>query len=228
MVEETIITLDLPTNCIKASCEYHYLESKVKLLLSKACISFCSECIDRCCRQDICSESISSYWLRIIWSLCGHEISQYDDDKGWLSSYGCNLTAGRPPVCYEFFCNRMLEKIPKGTYLSCLKNISKLPSFVGKNALGNSHLVTLSSKEILSLLNFNRLRNRISKCLNLYKEYERQLYTVAFDSTINRRTQTSYDLEKKSTKKKNTQMNFAHYRTRRFTGSPINPAPGEL
>jgi hypothetical protein len=169
------MTLDLPKQCITAAFEYHYLESKVQLLLSKASISFCSECIDPCCTKDICSESVDSYWLRIIRSLCGHRTSQYDNDAGWLSSYGCNLTGGRPPVCYEFYCDRILGVIPGGTYSSCLNKASKLISLMGKNALGNRHLVTLSSKEILSVLNFNRLRNRIVKCLKLYKQYERQL-----------------------------------------------------
>ena len=172
------MTFDLPKQCIKAACEYHYLESRVQLLLSKASISFCSECIDRCCTKDICSESIHSYWLRIIRSLCGHRTSQYDDDTGWLSSYGCNLIGGRPPVCYEFYCDRILGAIPGGNYSRCLNNISKLPSLIGKNALGNGHLVTLSSKEILSFLNFDRLRNRIVKFLKLYKQIKKARKTT--------------------------------------------------
>lgn len=143
--------------------------------LSEACVSFCSECLDRCCREEICSESVGSYWLRIIWSLCGHEISEYDEDSGWLSSQGCKLAAGRPPICYEFVCNKISHEVSKGPYLRCLQTVSKLPSFAGKNAIGNRHLVTLSSSEIISRLDFVRLRKRIAKCLNLYVGCEKLL-----------------------------------------------------
>jgi hypothetical protein len=175
MVKELIKAVDWPTDLMLAANEYLFLESKVNFLISQACSCSCRECKDRCCRKEYCSESVSSCWLRIIWTLCSNDISNYDEEKGWLSPYGCHLTAGRPPVCYDFFCNRILEKNPMGTYVASLIKISKLPGFIGKNALGTRHLVTLSSKEVFRLLNFNRLRNRIAKCLELCEQCERQL-----------------------------------------------------
>ncbi len=175
MVKEPKIAHDWPTDLMLAANEYLFLESKVNSLISQACGCFCSECIDRCCKKDICSESISSCWLRIVWSLSGHEISQYGEAKGWLSSYGCHLTAGRPPVCYDFLCNRILEENPMGAYVSSLIKICNLPGWMGKNALGTRHLVTLSSKEVFYLVNFNRLRNRIAKGLELCEQCEKQL-----------------------------------------------------
>jgi len=175
MVKELIIAHDWPTDLMLAANEYLFLESKVNSLVSQACSCFCTECKDRCCRKEYCSESVSSYWLRIIWTLRGNDISNYDEEKGWTSPYGCHLTAGRPPVCYDFLCNRILEENPMGTYVASLIKICKLPGWMGKNALGTRHLVTLSSKEVFSILNFNRLRNRIAKCIELFEQCEKQL-----------------------------------------------------
>lgn len=169
MVKGNKMTQDLPVDYVMAARDYSCLETKVKIFISKACLSYCSRCGTLCCKRSICSESIDSHWLRIVWSLRGHEMGQYDGIMGWLSSYGCNLTAGRPPVCYMFFCNRIVEEIPTATYLCRLKAISELVTFAGKNAVGNRHLVTLSAEDIMTNLDFNRLRNRIAKCLQLYR-----------------------------------------------------------
>ena len=175
MVKELIIAPDWPTDLMLAASEYLFLESKVNFLISQACRCFCSECKERCCGKEYCSESVSSCWLTIIWTLCGNNIFNYDEEKGWLSPYGCHLTAGRPPVCYDFFCNRLLEEDPIGTYVASLNKIANLPRLMGKNALGTRHLVTLSSREVFCLLNFNRLRNRMAKCLELCEQCEKQL-----------------------------------------------------
>ena len=109
------------------------------------------------------------------WQLQGYTSAQYDDSKGWLLSEGCRLISGRPPVCYEYLCNRMLEEIPEDAYLDNLKAISALPAFAGKNALGNKHLVTLSSEQILTRMNFGKLRRQIAKSLNLFQRYETEM-----------------------------------------------------
>jgi hypothetical protein len=173
------MTNNIPDNCIKAAYEYSSLEIKVKQLLIKISYPFCTECKACCCREDICSESFNSDWLRIIRSLYDERNSQYDDKKGWLSSYGCKLTAGRPPVCYEYFCDKIIEATPNEKYFRSLKSISKLPSFIGEKALGNSHLVTLSHNEIESRIKISRLRNRIQRGLDKFQEYERQFTRFA-------------------------------------------------
>ena len=119
--------------------------------------------------------NLNSFWLRFIWEMYNHNSSQYHDSRGWLSSNGCILPVGRPLVCYEYLCESILEKISEKSYLKCLKELSRLLTLVGQNALGNCHLVTLSSKQILTQLNFKRLRGRISKALYLYYKYERDL-----------------------------------------------------
>ena len=110
-----------------------------------------------------------------MWQSYNHNFSQYHDSKGWLSSNGCLLSVGRPPVCYAYLCDNILEKISEKPYLNCLKELSRLVTWAGQKALGNRHLVTLSSKQVLTQLNFKRLKGRISKSLCLYYEHERDL-----------------------------------------------------
>jgi len=62
-----------------------------------------------------------------------------------------------------------------GAYAASLIKICNLPGYMGKNALGSRHLVTLSSNEVFSILNFKRLRNRIAKCIELFEQCEKQL-----------------------------------------------------
>ena len=111
----------------------------------------------------------------------GHTLTQYDPARGWLLSDGCRLIAGRPPVCYEFLCNKILEELSEGPYLDNLKAISTLPAFAGKNALGNKHLVTLSSEQILKRINFEKLRRQIAKAFDLLKQYESAITANPFD-----------------------------------------------
>ena len=170
-----VTTGSLSRDCIKAILEYQDLEQKVRQLILRACEPFCSVCSDCCCKKDFCSESLHSFWLRMTWQLQGYTSAQYDDSKGWLLSEGCRLISGRPPVCYEYLCNKMLGEMSEGVQLDNLKAISALPAFAGKNALGNKHLVTLTSEQILTRMKFIKLRRQIAKSLNLFKQYEREM-----------------------------------------------------
>jgi hypothetical protein len=109
------------------------------------------------------------------WQLHGYAAAQYDGSEGWLLSEGCRLISGRPPVCYEYLCNRILGEMSEGVYLDNLKAISALPAFAGKNALGNKHLVTLSSEQILERMNFKKLERQLAKSLYLFHHYEREM-----------------------------------------------------
>ncbi len=147
--------------CIQTAREYRQLEMQVSFRLSRFCHDFCSGCGD-CCKADICVEAIESAWLRIVRNQGGDGTSRFSRSTGWLSSKGCRLKAGRPPLCYEFFCERGTDHFRKEDILDPILAISKLPSMAGQNALGKRHLVTLEEEEILHKLNFNRLRKKIA------------------------------------------------------------------
>lgn len=166
---------DFPCGFTEAAEAYLFLEQKVRRLTAGMCFPFCSRCSGACCREDICRESIESFWLSSIWQMRNHHIARYHPQRGWLAPKGCMISAGRPPVCYDFLCDRMLESLPAGPHLTCLKELSRLPGRAGERALGNRHLVTLSAEQVLRRLNLERLRGRIEKAMDRCGEWEDKL-----------------------------------------------------
>ena len=183
-------TFGLPRDFITTIQEYQSLEQKVSQQVVSVCRPFCSACSNCCCKTDFCSESLDSYWLRMTWRLAGHDRFQYDDSIGWLSSDGCRLTAGRPPVCYEYLCDGMIADIPADR-LSRVKVVTTLLSSTGKNALGSRHLVTLTSEQILTRMNFGKLRRRIAKSRYLLQEYEAALPSLQVIAAQNKNKPSS-------------------------------------
>ena len=176
-MNQDLMTSGLSHDFVMAILEYQSLEQKVNQLVVRVCRPFCSSCSNCCCKTDFCSESFDSYWLRMTWKLSDHHRSQYDDSIGWLLSEGCRLNTGRPPVCYEYLCNRIIAEIP-GESLDGVKIVSGLLSFAGRNALGNRHLITLSSEQILTRVNFKKLRKQIAKSLYLLNKYTSEFPTL--------------------------------------------------
>ena len=161
--------------CLKVVYEYANLESQVRRLLNRFCSPHCSDCIDCCCKEKFCNESLGSFWLNMVWQNSGYDLSQYNAGSGWLTCDGCRLVAGRPPVCYSFICKEILKNPSQSDHLQIMVNIAKLMPLVGKNAIGNKHLVTLSAQEVLEHLNFTKLSALIAKCLKLFEQYEKEL-----------------------------------------------------
>ena len=151
----------LSDSCLQTAHEYRQLEMQVSLCLSPFCHSFCNGCGD-CCKADICVEAVESAWLRIVREQEGSKISKFCRTTGWLSSKGCRLKAGRPPLCHEFFCDRVTDHFRNERILDPIHAISKLPTLAGQKALGKRHLVALEEDEILHKLDFNRLRRKIA------------------------------------------------------------------
>lgn len=165
----------LPKPCIAAALKYRYLELEINRTISSICSPFCRPCKGGCCRTEICAESISSFWLHLVGTVGNHSPVQFDENQGWLAPNGCRISAGRPPLCYEFLCDKIFENIPPGSFSRSLKELCQSLSLVGKNALGNRHLVTLSSRAIASKLNFKKLEARIAAATESYKRYKKDL-----------------------------------------------------
>ena len=172
---EPTLEKSLPAGCMSAVLDYQFLEKKVRRLISWLCYPFCSTCRGSCCSEIMCRESLESFWLRRVWRSCGHTYSQYDASRGWLLSDGCRLTAGRPPVCYEYLCDRILGELSDTPQLGHLRELCGLISSVGRKALGGGHLVTLSSDQVLTRFDPARMRKKVSQALSLYHEHERDL-----------------------------------------------------
>lgn len=165
----------LPRQCKAAALKYRQLELEINHTISSICSPFCRPCKGDCCKAEICVESVSSYWLRLVRAVGDHKPVQFDEIRGWLAPNGCRISAGRPPLCYEFLCDKIFENSPPGSFSRSLKDISRLLSMASKNALGNRHLVSLSSKAISTRLNCKKLEARIAAAAESFKRYKKDL-----------------------------------------------------
>lgn len=158
---------NVSSDCLVSVQEYLHLEQKIRQLLTQYCAPFCVDCRGSCCKEEICQEALTSDWLNLVWYHSGTRETEFDPVYGWLTRQGCVLNAGRPPVCYEFICNRVFKNLPQTMPLMHLRNIASLLSSAGKNALGTRHLVTLSLSDIINRLNHDRLQRRLHKARQL-------------------------------------------------------------
>ncbi|MBT0665900.1 hypothetical protein KI809_16440 [Geobacter pelophilus] len=140
---------------------YSELEARINGAVAAACQPVCRLCRECCCAVRFCRESVDSYWLGIIAAVSGQDVGAFDEGRGWLSSQGCRLKVGRPPVCYEFFCEAIVTAEVNPAVVYALKVLGRLPGFVGARALGGRHLVTLSRFE-LSRVPIAKIRQRVA------------------------------------------------------------------
>ncbi|MBN2340459.1 MAG: hypothetical protein JXX29_12380 [Deltaproteobacteria bacterium] len=91
--------------------KYMDVEREIASLWPKSFARICAACADICCRPHMADEVLDSDWL--------NAISQQAHGKWWraarfsecraLGSNGCMLQHGKPPFCYSFYCDRLLE-----------------------------------------------------------------------------------------------------------------------
>lgn len=151
---------------------YAELEQGVQDLIAGRCRAVCELCTACCCRAEICEEAVSSPFLRTI-----HQREVLDSDGyGFLDIGGCALHAGRPPVCYEFFCDELLAAQEDDLHRYVLRALGRLLSLVGEQALGKAHLVELMSPEPLEQVDFEKMENRARRALKAL-DVIRQFYS---------------------------------------------------
>ena len=137
--------------------EYTELERKVQELVSAQCRESCGLCTACCCRADLCEEALESPFLCAV-----HGRNELESDRyGFLTETGCSLEMGRPPVCYEFFCDDLMAAQPDDLHRDVLRVLGRLPSYAGENAHGDAHLVEVMQEEELEHLAFQRLEKQM-------------------------------------------------------------------
>ena len=136
--------------------EYVALERGVQELIREQCREICELCTACCCRADLCEEALDSPFLRAV-----HGKDELDSDRyGFLAETGCALEIGRPPVCYEFFCNELLAAQPDDLHRDILCILGRLPACAGENARVDTHLVEIMQEEELEHMAFQRLKKQ--------------------------------------------------------------------
>lgn len=139
---------------------YAALERRVQELVRAQCQEICRYCAVRCCRADICEEALHSPFLRAL-----HQRSELETDRyGFLTECGCALDLGRPPVCYEFFCEEILNAQPDELHRKVLTVLGRLPGCAGELVPGETHLSEIRQPEQLEKLDLQTLENQLRQC----------------------------------------------------------------
>lgn len=143
---------------------YFQLERGVQALMGPLCGPQCAACEAVCCNAGICVETTEVPWLKQVRRVAKGLSKKYNPDTGWLTATGCGLTAGRPPVCYGFFCDRLITTLdPERAF--ALRVAGRLLFYAGARALGDRHLCEVTEPEDLNRFRPERLLRKIDEAL---------------------------------------------------------------
>jgi len=88
---------------------------------------------------------------------------------GWLTEAGCSLPLGRPPVCYQFVCGKILEAQATDEQRYLMKVYANLINHVGKTALGHNHLVAIMDSDRIAQLDYARFARRLNEARQAFE-----------------------------------------------------------
>jgi hypothetical protein len=142
--------------------EYAAFETEVRQEIADICAPHCLVCEHVCCRPEYCRENIDSPFLRLLSSKTLPN-TVYSAERGWLRSTGCALSAGRPPVCYQFNCKKIFDSLPDDIHRYLLGVLSELIAHVGKRAFGSRHLVEIMHAAELERVDVDRFYKRLNE-----------------------------------------------------------------
>ena len=91
------------------------------------------------------------------------QTDQFCDSYGFLSERGCTLPHGRPPVCYEFFCDDQIYFQPDELHGEILQILGALPNHATQKALGDQPIVEIIKEEALDDLDFQGLEKQLEE-----------------------------------------------------------------
>ena len=143
------------------SKNYLSLEKEIQKRTHQLSNPYCTQCSTICCSEEMCRESIESPFLSI---LIQKQNMDYDPQNGWLSPIGCRLNYGRPLVCYEFFCQRILDS--HNFRASNIQWIIKEFISIGNRAYGNTHLICIDNLKTISQKKMVKMNNKIKQLMN--------------------------------------------------------------
>ena len=138
-------------------------ETNVRELMQQLCSETCGLCTACCCRADICEEVTDSAFLSLLLKHQGISTDDMDDRYGWLAQDGCTLEYGRPPICYAYFCDELLDRISDETAQWVIQVLGRLIFHVGEDAGAGCHLTEIGTAAGLSNVNTETLLERIEQ-----------------------------------------------------------------
>ncbi len=147
--------------------DYAAFEAEVGAFSSNLWFQWCSNCREVCCKAAYCRETLESPFLFLLSKNHCLEIS-CRTQKFWLNESGCQLSVGRPPVCYEFLCGTILDAQQTGMHRYAMMVLAKLISHIGKRALGSSHLIEIMDPDDLKKVRYSRFQKRLSEARSAF------------------------------------------------------------
>jgi hypothetical protein len=140
---------------------YVSLEKEIQKLIYQAYHHYCEKCSSRCCREEMCRESIESSFLAM---LVEEQGARYDARNGWMGPSGCRLAYGRPLVCYEFFC----DDISRRHSFQNIKITEIVHAFttIGARAHGSKHLLCIENLDIISSEKIEKMISKTGSVMN--------------------------------------------------------------
>lgn len=142
---------------------YIELECAVRELMGQLVSHTCGMCTACCCRVDICEETLQSAFLALLLKDQELGAKDLDDRYGWLDQRGCSLDYGRPPICYAYFCDQLLARLPDDDARLATRVLGQLLHHVGRNALGEWHLVEIRNSDDLEKVDFDAILERMDE-----------------------------------------------------------------
>jgi hypothetical protein len=155
---------------------YAELEESVRALMTRLFSSTCGECTACCCRADICEEALESAFLSKLLKEQGLSEDNMDDRYGWLHLHGCSLKYGRPPVCYAFFCDELLARLPDDEARYAARMLGRLLHYIGKKAVGGWHLVEIMNPDDLNKVQLDELSLRMKDAQQAFQVLKQFVY----------------------------------------------------
>lgn len=156
---------------------YIELETTIRELMGRLFSDTCGMCTACCCRADICEEAVQSAFLSLLLERQGLSAETMDDRFGWLDLHGCSLEYGRPPVCYAFFCDELLARLPDDEARWVVRILGRLIEYVGENAYNGGHLVEIMTREDLKHIDPAAIARRLEKATAALEVIEQYLDT---------------------------------------------------
>jgi len=138
---------------------YTNLEREVQKLVREQCIGLCKQCTQHCCATMICEEAIESPFLKMV----HQQTDRFSHQYGFLSDTGCILPFGRPPVCYEYFCEDLIYLQPDEAHEKALRTLGALPNHSLRNALGETPLTEIMKEADFGKVDFQRLEKQLDE-----------------------------------------------------------------
>jgi hypothetical protein len=147
--------------------KYAAFETAVRVYSSKISRHHCSACNCVCCKPEYCAETLISPFLRRLRQRFASD-AVYSDGRGWLTPTGCALPVGRPPVCYQFFCRKILDAQPTVQCRYAIAILANLVGHVGKKACSNQHIVELDDASQLQRINLPRFEKQLDEAAGAF------------------------------------------------------------